>query len=171
MGRTRVSLSAGMVVIGIVALDLAALRYATTPWESGQPIDQPLVNLLPMANALAVVGYRWAHSRGRSRRSATGFLVGGSVALLLHATYDRAYPQTMWATCDWLANHCPNPFGGYGNWLMTYSVPGKGSFFRLYPALALVICLPEFVAASCLGAVARKWSSDRRDDEVRMPPI
>jgi hypothetical protein len=170
MWRPRVPLSAGMVVVGIVAIDLAAIRYATAPWESGQPINQPLLNILPMTNALAIAGYRLAHSRGRSRRFATGFLVGGSVALLLHAAYDRAYPQAMWTTCDWLANHCPNPFGGFGNRLMTYAVPGKGSFFRLYPALALVICLPEFVVAWSLGAAARKWSSDSGGDEAKIPP-
>src|SRR5262245_6077493 len=118
MWRPRVPLSAGMVAVGLLALDLAALRSATAPWESGRPLDQPLLNLLPMTNALAIAVYRLVHPRGRSRRFAAGFFIGGSAALLLHAAYDRAYPQAMWATCDWIANHCPNPLGAFGNRLM-----------------------------------------------------
>jgi hypothetical protein len=151
-----------MVAVALVAVDLAALRYATAPWNSGQPLRQPLVNILPMANALVVAGYRVASPGDRPRHFATGFFVGGLAALLLHSVFDLAYPWVMWATCDWLANNSPGLSPFLGEWLTTYTVPGRGSFFRLYPAFALVVCLPEFAVAWASGSTAWAWLPNRR---------
>lgn len=167
----RVSLSAIMVTIGLIAFDLAALRYATSPWDLGQPLRQPLLNLLPMTNALVVAGYGIIRSKGQPHRFAVGFIVGGSVALLIHAACDWAYPAPMWAICDWLATHCPNPFGKAGRAMLTYTAPGKGVFFRLYPAFALVISLPEFLVACVAGVVwnRRRAHRDRGVSLERSP--
>jgi hypothetical protein len=164
--RPRIPLSACMAAIGLVAADLAVLRYATAPWDSGQPLRQPLLNILPMTNALAIAGWSLAGGRGRPRRFAAGFFVGGLAALLLHAGYDWADPRAMWATCDWLANHCPRLSPVLGEWLTTYTVPNRGSYFRLYPAFAFVICLPEFVTALACAAAVRAWSPGRRAPEA-----
>ena len=161
MPLLRIRLSAGMVAVALVAVDLAALRYATAPWDSGKPLYQPLLNLLPMINALVIMGYRLGDSRDQSRDFAVGFLIGGSIALLLHAAHDWVNPQPMWTCCDWLANHCPNPFGKTGNRALTYVVPGRGSFFRLYPAFALLISVPEFAVAWASEMGWRKWSMNR----------
>src|SRR4051794_27896328 len=131
-----ISLATGMFAITVIAVNLAAFRSLAWPVLDFTPLHLSL-SLLPMGNALAILGYRFLRNpEGRRRRPfATGFFVFGLIAMLAHAACVSRFPEPIKWT--YLV-----PIGPFFQLCKTYRVPfyvgvsHEGySYFRYYPAL------------------------------------
>lgn len=148
----RFSMRTCLVVVFLVCADLAALRHATDQWGMGRTFDQPLLNLLPMGNALVLAGVWLVRSRGERWGFGMGFFVCGLAALVIQGVVDRVNPGPMWGVCDWLANGSVWRYVPYTD----LRIPGRGTVFRYYPLFAFVIAAPQF-----LVAIAGGWWMER----------
>lgn len=160
MKGPRLTLSQGMALVVLVAVDLGVIRYAMAPWELGESHRQPLLNVLPMLNALLLVGIVLAGGRRKPRPFAAGFFVGGLVALLIHVAVDRSFPKLAWSVTDWLANRLvpmiPLSFRQANPWIDYKSTAGS-LHFGPYPMFALVVSAPQFLLAILSGALYRRF--------------
>ena len=139
-----------MFAVAIIAADLTAFRYVSGPVADGTPLNL-ILSLWPMANVTAIVGYRLIRASRARRAFAEGFVACGLAAMVVHAACEVVVPAVMEKAYAW-------PFHAAVTLCRIHEVPGfvakapaGGFYFRFYPALAAVFCLPQFLLAVCGG--------------------
>jgi hypothetical protein len=150
MRRRSISLATGMFAILPLAANLTAFRSLAWPGLAPTSLNLGL-SLLPMLNALAILGYRLMRNPRARHPFAMGFFVFGIQAMLAHVACDRLYPVQMEEAYF-------GPVQPFFEFCQTYRVPyyagtapDGSAYFRYYPALAMVYCVPQFLVAGLGG--------------------
>jgi hypothetical protein len=150
MKRRAISLATAMFAVLLVAANLTAFRSLAWPGLAPTSLNLAL-SLLPMLNALAILGYRLMRNPQARHPFAMGFFVFGIQAMLAHVACDRLFPEQ-------LEQAYFMPVNQFLEFCRNYHVPyhvgatREGTaYFRYYPALAMVYCLPQFLVAGLGG--------------------
>lgn len=157
MNWPRPSIARLMTIVGVIALNIAALRFLLYSRM------ELAFGILPIAIALQIGLFQAIHSHGRSRVFWTGFCIAGTAAaasFIWAATFENS----------WLANRW-NPYTFAANRFLHTYLPGLGlSMFSpnkliIIATLAIIWFTPQLAAAligglSNVALVMRgRWNS------------
>ena len=155
------SLAGAMIGVTLVAINLAALLEIYRPPQDGRH-HFLIMSVLPMVNAIAIVG-PLCFRRGGSRRRAlfVGFTIGGLAAMLGHVACDWMFPDTMLRLYSlpfdsvyfyrFCRDHLPWYYGVH---------PDGAAYWHNYVLLSVFYCWPQFLVA-VLGGLTADWLSRR----------
>jgi hypothetical protein len=161
MRLPRFSIAAAMAGVILLAVDLAALRFVYTPTLSG-PARSLILSVLPMVNALAIVGLRgWPRANGRRRAFSVGFFAAGLATMLAHVACHWMFPAAMarfYGVSDPFEDFVHDHPGSFG---LTID---RTVYWTYLPLLSPFYCWPQFLVAGLGG-----WMVVRSNRSTRQP--
>jgi hypothetical protein len=167
MRLPRISLAFAMIGIFLVALDLAALRYLYHPDSFGYT-PFLVMSVLPMINAIAIVGPRCFVRVGSRRRAFwIGFVSIGLATILGHSCCHWMFPDRMIA----LYSLPFDPFFKFSQDRLPWSLgarPDGTAYWRYYALLSLFYCWPQFLLAGLGGWIAGRVERADRAGGTRL---
>jgi hypothetical protein len=167
MGRPRLGIAAIMIIIAMVAIDLAArralfdfkeqIRIGAQPLEATRTVNYLMIGGLPMVHILLIdllIGYH----RRRSRAAALGFAAFGAIALATYVAITLYWIEAF-ALYAVVVSPCVETIRAlFPSHRLAASYLAGGTF----------LVLPQFAFALLGGFLARaRWGEDRRASEER----